>query len=75
MLLPFPFWRTPSFVGLVPDAFNRFAHRAELQRPHPGISTALEKDFSGEERGFPSRGRISLNPKRVCGTDPEGKSF
>ena len=57
--------------GLVPDAFNRFAHRAELERPHPGISTALEKDFSGEERGFPSRGRISLNPKRVCGRDPE----
>ena len=82
LLLSFPFARTlPALAdllrwGLVRDAFNRFAHRAELERPHPGISTAVEKDFSGEERGFPSRAwRISLNPKRVCGTDPEGKSF
>ena len=59
-------------LRIAPDAFNRFAHWPELQRPHPGISTALEKDFSGEERGFPSRGRISLNLKRVCGTDPGG---
>ena len=61
---------------MVPDAFNRFAHRAELQRPHPRISTALEKDFSGGRReDFQVEPEDFTKSKKSVWTDPEGKSF